>query len=257
MKFNCQIIFFIKFYQNIRERIFLSLFLFFFPISFIHPQTTKKHFFVVDNRTYPIVITQLNGYEYFYFDVQNSKKYVQQQQKNNFDFTLGKYKFFFLPGSFFFSISISEHPGQILQLNRPVIELNQRLLIPFWSFLSCLNSTGYFDYFTHSNSYIYKTKSNEKPIAKEKPRENSLNKISDEKVANKIQRHKDNVVTNIKSFPKILLTERERFSLQKIPFEIPINENNNLDYKIPIKIDTVSIPPKYYVLPPELKNSPK
>lgn len=256
MKSNFQIVFFIKFFQNIRERIFLSLFLFFFPISFIQPQTTKKHFLVVDNKTYPIVISQINDYEYFYFNVQNSKKYYQQQ-KNKYDLSFGKYKLFFLPGSFFFSISISEHQGQILQLNRPVVELNQRLLIPFWSFLSCLNSTGYFDYFAHSNSYIYKTKSNEKPIAKEKPRENSLNKISNEKVAKEIQRHKDNVVTNIRSSPKILLTERERFSLQKIPFEIPINENINLEYKTPIKIDTISIPPKYYVLPPELKNSPK
>ncbi len=256
MKFNFQIVLFVKFFQNWRERIFLSLFLFIFSASSIQSQTTKKQFLVIDNKTFPIVISQINEYEYFYFDVQDLGKSFKQQI-NNFNFSFGKYKLFFLPGSFFFSISRNEQLVQILQLQRPVLEINQRLFIPFRSFLSCLNSTGYFDYQANLNSFIFKTKPIEKPFAKETQRENNLKKISNDKVTKEIQRNKDNEGANIKSLPKILLTERERFSLQKIPFEIPINENNKQKNEVPIKIDTVSIPPKYYVLPPELKNSPK
>jgi hypothetical protein len=59
------------------------------------------------------------------------------------------------------------------------------------------------------------------------------------------------------AFPRVLLTEKERFSLKKIPFAVKETKPQpNITLPQSAK-DTTKVPPKFYVLPPELKNNPK
>jgi hypothetical protein len=239
------------------------LLLFLFLSITLFAQGERKIRFGIDNNYNSIVITSINGYEYFSFE--NQKHNSASNALGNFIYSFGDYQIQFLPGSFFFVLKGKDKTEMIFQLNRPILSFKDKLLIPFRSFLSCLSSSGKFDSTGNNLAISFKTKSHLEVTQKtESFKEKQSNKKSNEERKSSVAREssmdkRKTKFTEVEesAFPRVLLTERERFSLKKMPFAVKETKPQpNITLPQSAK-DTTKVPPKFYVLPPELKNNPK
>mgnify|MGYP001057398352 CR=1 FL=1 len=224
-------------------------------------QGEKKIRFGIDNHFYTIIINSINNNEYFFFEERKPKK-QPHIVSDIYAYSFGNYQIQFLPGSVFFVLLHQDRIEMIFQLSRPVLIFNEKLLIPFRSFLSCLSSCGMFDSSGSDLAISFKTKTNFSMTHRVgKQQEKQFNIKSDDTNPNSsfIESPSKKQEYNFSefTFPKVLLTEKERFSLKKEPFAIQEFRIKQSITKPRLANDTMNVPPKFYVLPPELKNSSK
>jgi hypothetical protein len=226
----------------------------------------------IDNFKRALKVAAFNGKEYFAL---SNFTPLQIKHKSNqtepFAVKCGNYQFSFLPGSIYFILrNLRQGNEQILQISSPAIYLNGELWIPLKAFTNCLTSIPLFEHSVAGNSIALNTK-------KEKPTKSSLetNKRTTTSQPNRVKENKTQQAFDtreqpakiISPLPKINLTLNERLALEPQP-STTSNKNNSYKGKSE-KIKetpkqksrtadtTLNIPPKYYVLPPALKNNPK
>lgn len=215
----------------------------------------QKQFFSFDGHIQSITISNIRKFEYFTFD--NSKQ-------ENFTFRFGKNTFVFLPGSRFFALIDKFGMEREFQMQLPTLLVGGKLQIPFRSFLDCLSNSGFFEYSFSSKSYAFRfkeVKKEEQNLGKIQEINKTPQKENTEPKVDKVGKVENNFYQSEKSsIPKLVFTNYERFSIvppkskQRVKQEPKIN---SIPPKENEKDTTGKIPPKFYVLPPELKSNPK
>lgn len=217
----------------------------------------QKHFFSLDGHIQSISVVKLKNIDYFSFDVKESENYC---------YRFGKSSLIFLPGSKFFTLIDKSNTQYEFQMQRPTILLNNRLMIPLETFLDCLKNAGLFEYSSTPRSFAFLYKkhiiqtANVAKTKKEIIKENQKVRNEAKETKNKIEIQNDDKTLEPSSIPRLVLTNNERFSLvpPKGKRISVIGKSNNTNHIDKMQNDTTGkIPPKFYVLPPELKNNPK
>lgn len=238
---------------------------FLFTQQFSNTTTLK-----IDNFKKTLKITIFNGKEYFAlsnFPRPQIKNSANQQEP--FSVQCGNYQFSFLPGSIYFILSnLKQGSERILQISSPTIDLNGELWIPLKTFINCITSIPLFEHSIAGNSIILNTKK-EKTI-RLSPEQNKYattpqtNRNKENKTRQTFGRSEQPAKNTISPLPRINLTLNERLAREPQPSnKNNLYKNNTKNTKeIPKQKSrttdtTVNIPPKYYVLPPVLKNNPK
>jgi hypothetical protein len=235
-------------------------------ISFdvVFSQMLRKLFLSFDSQIQAISIVRLKDVEYFYFEMSSGNKKGLSFSDNPFSFQIGKVSFTFLPGSFFFILT--EKSGEhIFQMLRPAINNGKTLLIPFKSFVECLYNSGLFDTSNSSKSLAFKLKEEKLPAPVQieaKKTEAKRASLEASKTISPVKQEKTKTESRggtSEPMPKLVLTNYERFNPKPEKLTIKQTSEKKLTPKEKInpKDTTKPIPPKYYVLPPELKNNPK
>lgn len=229
--------------------------------------------FKIDNFKRTLKITVFNGKEYFAFSnlLRTQIKHTDNQMEY-FVAQCGGYQFSFIPGSIYFILDdLKQESQQILQISSPSIFLNGELWIPLKAFTNCLISLSSFEHSLVANSITLNTK-REKTTKSllEKKKYMAMpqtNRIKDYTISEPFDKGQQPTKPT-PPLPRINLTSNERLSLEPRSY-IPINNSNSyktnsnsrktneLPESKPPGDSTVNIPPKYYVLPPVLKNNPK
>ncbi|MCX7908812.1 MAG: hypothetical protein N2560_04755 [Ignavibacteria bacterium] len=236
---------------------YLLIFLIFVFFGKVFSQNPQKHYFSIDGKIQSILVLEIKGFEYFSFEKGNV---------GGFNFQIGRYLFYFLPGSKFFTFVDVNGNHHDFQMTRPAILLGQKLFIPFRSFLDCLLNSNLFEISFSTKSYAFKFKldktqklSTRKGNEKYDKTNTGTSKYGMEVAPELGVTEEKKPTTETKAFPKLLLTNQDRFSLTK-PTKTKSIEPGETRMEKPYKIkeDTTGrVPPKYYVLPPQLKNNPK
>lgn len=238
----------------------LLFFLFFVLLHLeIFAQSPNKKFFGFDGYVQSINLMSINNFDYFSFD-DLTRANISKALEQNYIYSFGKNTLFFLPGSrFFFLIDKYDNKHQY-QMVRPTFLLGDKLLIPLGSFLDCLSNSNLFETSFSNKSFAFKFKESKKENIGITPQKETIgsksrtqnNKGSGLQEDNKEETTSPNESTKI---PKLVLTNYERFSLIKSKAtgeDLQINPNKEI---VKPKKDTAGkIPPKFYVLPPQLKN---
>ncbi len=179
-----------------------------------------------------------------------------------FELNLKNYKFTFFVGSFFFAFEdLGESKKFYLQMTHPTFIFRNELYIPFQSLIISLNSLPNYSLEIGSNSLVIKKETN--LVEKKPPPKNKTQKK--EQAIPKVRKtpavSQDNTSSPTKfELPKINFSVYERFAIKPEPpnntiVNFMLHDSTKL---FPKFIDTtIYIPPKYYVLPPHLKNDPK
>ncbi len=226
----------------------------------------------IDNFQKTLKITTFNGKDYFALSnfSQPQSRHGKNQQEI-FSVQCGNYQFSFFPGSIYFILrDLRQGSERILQISSPAINLNGELWIPFKTFTNCLTSIPLFEHSLAGNSIVFNTK-REKPTKPSLERKNEVttsktNRVKENKTQQTFDRS-DQPAKVISPLPRINLTLNERLAGGPQP---STTNNKNEPYKgssekmqgTPKQKSrttdtTVNVPPKYYVLPPVLKNNPK
>lgn len=238
---------------------------FLFAQQFSNTTTLK-----IDNFKKTLKITIFNGKEYFALSnlLRPQIKHSNNRQEP-FSVQCGNYQFFFLPGSIYFILrEIKQGNERILQISSPTIDLNGELWIPLKTFTKCLTSTPLFEHSLAGNLIVLNTKKEKttKPsVGKDK---HATTPQTNRNKENKTQQRFDNseqpAKSTISPLPRINLTLNERLAREPQPSDKNNLHKNNAEnrketpkQKYRTTDTTVNIPPKYYVLPPVLKNNPK
>lgn len=239
-------------------------FLFILLINFfinLNAKGQQRYFFSLDHNVHSIWVANIKGTEYFTFD-SPSKNLKSSNSTELYEYKFGKNSFSFLPGSQFFRLEDKYGHHHHFQLHRPVIIIDGKLFVPLRSFLDCLVNSNLFQISFAPKSYAFVFLENQKVFALPKTSketkvivENEAKKSSN---SNQYQILQDSEES--KKFPRLVLTNNERFlstngnqiKLQGKGYNKELENQGNKN-----KDTTGKIPPKYYVLPPELKNNPK
>lgn len=235
----------------------LYLFCFFLFVDDLSSQS-HKYYFSIDDKVCVINVTKLKEYEYFYFeDLQKSKpNYIEGNR--SFSYSFGQTTLMFLPGSMFFAIHNKNLGIREFQMNRPAILFKEKLLVPFVSFLDCITNSGIFEKSFSSKSFAFKYKEPSK-LEKVPSDLTKKNEKSDEynTPTQKVEQAAENSAKE--RLPRLVLTNNERYNLEPTDGKQTSSDGKMLRSKGKRAInDTIQkVPPKYYVLPPELRNSPK
>ncbi len=240
------------------------LFLFFF-VQFhveIFSQPPNKKFFGFDGYVQSINLMSINNFDYFYFDNLTHAN-ISKALEQNYSYSFGKNTLFFLPGSrFFFFIDKYENKHQF-QMVRPTLLLGDKLLIPLGSFLDCLSNSNLLETSFSNKSFAFKFKESKKEnigITFQKEAIGSKSSTQSKKGRGLLEENKEETTSPDEptKIPKLVFTNYERFSLIKSKAtreNLQINPNKEIVK--PKKDTTGKIPPKFYVLPPQLKNKPE
>ncbi len=250
--------------------------LFFMPHILFTQQSNNTVLFKIDSHRATLKIATFNGKEYFAFSSLNRVPIKRaNKQEEYFTIQYGKYQFTFIQGSIYFVLGNSELQNeQILQISVPTIYLNGELWIPFKSFTNALVSIPLFEYSISSNSVILNTK--KEKITKASPEKKrytpndtiptKTNRLKNRRASESFGA-KNQPTKPTSPLPRLNLTTNERFSLESrslLPEDkkssTSRNANKTIIEKTKQKVQrdtTIDIPPKYYVLPPVLKNNPK
>lgn len=227
--------------------------------------------FKIDNFQKTLKINTFNRKEYFSL----SNLYRAQIKHSNsrqepFTVQCGNYQFSFLPGSIYFTLKdLKQGNERILQISSPTIDLNGELWIPLKAFINCLTSIPLFEHSLALNSIVLNT--NKEKLIKSSLEKKTVattsqtNRTNRNRIKQSLEKNKTN--KPISPLPRINLTLNERLSLEPQP-PAPSNRSNfhkNSSEKMKeiskqksrTTDTTANIPPKYYVLPPVLKNNPK
>ncbi|MFN3781216.1 MAG: hypothetical protein ACK4SO_03465 [Candidatus Kapaibacteriota bacterium] len=238
-----------------------SLLLFFLFSDVLECQSYEKFYLSIDDKVRAIYVVKLRDYEYFYFENLSRNRTNFIDDSRSFTYTFGETSLSFLPGSIFFAINHTSFGKQEFQMNRPAILYKDKLLIPFVSFFNCLSNSGVFASSVSAKSFAFKYKEPKKQENLPPPNEMKTNeKEFVQRDTSSIPKGVQAIVdSQNRSLPRLVLTNNERFNL-----EPRVERQSTIDTK-ELKIKnkrtdedtTRKVPPKYYTLPPELKNSPK
>ncbi|MGC8957428.1 MAG: hypothetical protein ACP5LT_06345 [Candidatus Kapaibacteriota bacterium] len=225
----------------------------------------QKTYLGFDGKVYPLSITNFKGTDYFAFDIKTQKLIGRHPDFEKYTYRLGSNSFHFLPGSKFFILFDTFGNENDFQMQKPAILVGDNLFIPLRSFLDCLSNSGLFESSFSQKSFAFRykqiVKNNDNFTKDSKANIEDIDKTKKQQPQSKINKKINKEVRPFEqsSTPRLVFTNYERFSL------VPAKEKQMHKLKkgeiVPQKNnhnDTLGkVPPKFYVLPPELKNNPK
>ncbi len=238
----------------------LSFLCFVLFVDVLKCQSYKKLYFSIDDKVRAIYVIKLKEFEYFYFESLDKGRKNFVEDSKSYTYVFGQTSLFFLPGSMFFALYHKSFGKFEFQMNRPAILYKDKLLIPFFSFLECLSNSGIFASSLSSKSFAFKYKEPKKqenaPFAQITPKKKEPVDTAATPIPKVDEKMED---TQSRSLPRLVLTNNERYSLEPNDGKQKAMNTKELESKNKRQNDdTLSkVPPKYYILPPELKNSPK
>lgn len=241
---------FIKFRKIITAVIFIIIFcsLFFFTANLFCEE--KRITFFFENQKQAAIIKTFGDDKYFALsDHFLTTKSKVRQSEPYLIFGTGKISFIFIAGSFFFEIITHFNHTFVAQMNLPVIEHSNNIFVPLNTFIQALNSIKFLECTTYKDRIVIRLI---KPIFPEKAK--PVSKVFDDsEIHSKQEKTKqlEVITSNISNqIPKFIQSSIDYFLLN------PSHKKTSFMFiqKNRIKKDTtVKIPPKYYVLPPFLK----
>ncbi|MCX7880170.1 MAG: hypothetical protein N2517_05870 [Ignavibacteria bacterium] len=247
----------------LHRTVFLLLFPFFLVEGVCSLQPERKVFFNIANFRSVCVVSNFKNIEYFSWDNNFNKHLAKNKSFQKYSLKFGKTSLVFFIGTFYFVLIDETNESEIFQLTLPTIEVSGMVYVPLTSFLNCIEKSQKYDVsIINNNVTLRKRKSNIalKTEAKHQhlKRETTETIIETQKIDETTETH----LSNPSTMPKVNLTIYELLSLEKdkefTTKKRGVKQRKPIESPKKAVTDTTGkVPPKYYVLPPELKNNPK
>lgn len=241
---------YIKFRNPKTAILFITIFGFlFFQKANLFCQEKRITFILENQKRFAFIKTFGNDDYFALIDQYSAIKSKARQTEPYLIFGTSKISFIFLVGSIFFETFTHFNQTFIAQMNLPAISHSNNIFIPLNSFIQALNSIGFLKCTTYKDRIsIYLIKPTFTENAK------TVNKvISDSKSHLRQEKHSqtEDLTSNASNqIPKFIQSSIDYFLLNPSPENSSFKPIQNTGIK---KDTAINIPPKYYVLPPILK----